>query len=288
MEELKCNYCSKSFVSKSNLNTHKRKAKYCLEIQRKLNVDIVVELESCEYCGLDCDPKNMKRHLLSCRTRNLQVSNNYEEQIRSLKAKTKKYKEQIHSLSLMYEEKLKKMEIDLNIANAKLEILKDDHASLVGLAKQPKTTNNTVNKVMNMSVLNLEHDRLQNIIQTDLTYNHGAGGQKGIAEFVDEKVLIDDEGKGTLLCTDPARRVFKYLDSEGKVCKDIEARSLTDSLVKASLVDQAVKVCKAWCLNPDGSVDFERTRYMEEKIAEIRKLQYDNTVFARELSVLTA
>lgn len=276
----------KTFATKFNLKTHQTKTKYCLDIQRKLNIDVVTELQTCEYCGLSCDPKNMKRHLIVCKTKYKVENNKYEKQIRSLKAKNKQHVEHIR----LQEQQLKKLEIELSAANAKLEIFKADHDSLVDLAKQPKTTtNNTINnKVLNMSVLDLKKERLQNIIETDFTYNHGAGGQKGIAEFVGDKVLIDAKGNCTLLCTDPARRVFKYRDSEGNVCKDIEARSLTDSLVKASLVDQAVKVCKAWCRNPDGSLDLAKTRYMEEKIAEIRRLEYDNAEFARELSVRTS
>lgn len=272
MDKLKCEYCLKCFVTKSNLKAHQKKAKYCLEMQRKLNVQVVANLKVCSYCKIECDPHNLKRHLVVCKAKKEHCSEVYEERIRFL------------------EEKLKMMEIELSSANAKLEIFKADHDSLVDLAKQPRTTNNNTvnNKVLNMSILDLGKDRIQNIIETDLTYNHGAGGQAGIAEFVAEKVLIDDKGNSTFLCTDPARRVFKYRDSEGNVCKDIEARCLTDSLIKASLVENAVKVCREWGKNTDGSLDIGKTRFMEEKLSEIRRLGYDNTEFARELSVRTA
>ena len=139
-----------------------------------------------------------------------------------------------------------------------------------------------------MSPLDLSHERLCSIIQDELTYNHGIEGQKGIAEFVDKKVLVDGDGKSTYACTDKARRVFKHKDTAGKVCTDTEARKVTEAIIDAGIVEQAHKVGINWCMNPDGTMDEAKRQFVIDKINEVRQMRRDNSVFSKELSIRKA
>ena len=56
-------------------------------------------------------------------------------------------------------------------------------------------------------------DHIKNIIVKYLTINHIVDGQKGIANFVKETMLIDDNGIPKYICTDPSRNIFKFKKS---------------------------------------------------------------------------
>lgn len=189
MTELQCVYCSKTFSTKFNLKSHQTKTKYCIEIQKKLNLSVDIELKPCEYCLVEYDPKLMKRHLLSCKAKTSHYNKEYENRIKVLETKLKSYcelyEEQLSLQAKSYDEQIAKLKEELNVSKGKMEVMKDvmkdDHDCLLKLATQPKVTNNTVNnnnnKILNMSPLDMSQERLQTIIQSELTFNHGAGGQ---------------------------------------------------------------------------------------------------------------
>ena len=63
-----CNFCSKTFITVSNLNNHKRTAKYCLDIQKSRIETAKKDVEyKCECCDKVFSTKyNLATHLLSC------------------------------------------------------------------------------------------------------------------------------------------------------------------------------------------------------------------------------
>lgn len=301
MDKFKCTYCEKEFTAKSSLTRHTTKSKYCLDIQSKLNVEVVNELKLCKYCHISFSPYNMKKHLMVCK---MKIHHDYEEQIRELKIRVQTqdaeirdlkikgnlyctvYEEQLRNQAKTYEEEITKLREDLNISKGEIKVMKGDHDCLIKLASQSKVTNNTItnnNKILAMNSLDLSHERLCTIIQDELTYNHSVGGQKGIAEFVDKKVLIDDEGKSTYACTDKARRVFKHKDASGNLCIDTEARKLTEAIIEAGIVEQAQKLGLDWCMNDEA-----KHQFVIDKINEVRQMRRDNSVFSKELSIRKA
>ena len=58
-----CEYCKTGFKSISSLNLHKKRAKYCLNIQNK-NIEEFI----CEYCGNNFTSKqNLNKHIIICK-----------------------------------------------------------------------------------------------------------------------------------------------------------------------------------------------------------------------------
>jgi len=63
MPKLKCDFCGNEFTTKSNLNQHQKRTKYCLELQG-ISTKTVYE---CEKCAKTYSSKcNLKRHQKTC------------------------------------------------------------------------------------------------------------------------------------------------------------------------------------------------------------------------------
>jgi hypothetical protein len=92
-----CTYCKGAFSSKSALSQHQTKARYCLNIQLKLNPETIIVNIPCRYCN-----KNF--------TRNCEIIS-HEAICKSNKS----------SLILEYENKLKEKDIKINKLKLKLE-----------------------------------------------------------------------------------------------------------------------------------------------------------------------
>jgi|TARA_B110000259_G_scaffold176193_1_gene212155 hypothetical protein len=70
-----CKYCKKIFSNKYNLKNHQRRAKFCLEIQKNNNIDVVSELIKCKFCEHITTPEHLLRHLSSCKKK-IKIENN--------------------------------------------------------------------------------------------------------------------------------------------------------------------------------------------------------------------
>jgi len=62
-----CNFCGNKFETKYSLQTHQKRAKYCLKIQEESNSEITSELIKCEYCKKSFSPHNADRHYQNCK-----------------------------------------------------------------------------------------------------------------------------------------------------------------------------------------------------------------------------
>ena len=279
MEELKCEYCDSVFKYKSTLINHKKRAKFCLEIQKKKNVIVIEDLKTCQFCKTKYASNVFNRHLLTCKSKDKTELEIYKEKFKMLQDETNK---------IIIEKDLIIAELRGQIA-AKDEFYKKEHECLMEIAKQPKTkvTNTTNNKILNLAPLDLSLNRIKNILDTEFDHNYGCSGQKGVAEFTKEKLLLDDNGNLNYVCTDFDRKVFKYKDSAGELRKDTKAKKLTSKLLEAGLLEKNQNTTKDWCVNEEGDIISEKHHFMATKVAEINNIENDNSVFVKELSAIT-
>jgi len=64
---MECQYCKRTFSNKSNLNNHQKNAKYCLKIQGKISIKMVINLK-CSICNKEFNQKgNLDRHYKKCK-----------------------------------------------------------------------------------------------------------------------------------------------------------------------------------------------------------------------------
>ncbi len=148
-----CNYCKNQFSSKKIMESHQRKTKYCLEIQKQNNPDVYVITFDCDFCDKKFLRKgDYSRHQETCK---LKHSNDITELIL--------LKQEIQVL--------KNENIDLKLKNAVLEAKLEERTKngdefkslhskreecIEKIALQPKTTTkNTSNSTQNNILNNL-------------------------------------------------------------------------------------------------------------------------------------
>ena len=270
---MKCEFCKKELGTLSALNYHKKTAKYCLEIQGKIN-----ENYKCEYCNKNYStPQHLKEHSKICKSKILK-NNSIEDENKLLKDENKTLRE---------ENSILKNEI--NMLKGQLMVLDKNQELIYDIAKQPKTTKNTTTNILSIqSPLDFDNlEKVKTIINEKYNDSYLIEGQKGIAKFAVENILTDENGNLAYICTDPSRQIFKYKDVSGDIRKDIEAKKITNFLINGGIQNKSTDMfIKLWS-DKDGKIDGEKCSELLEKADAMMKLKNDNTIFKKELIYMT-
>ena len=133
-------------------------------------------------------------------------------------------------------------------------------------------------------------DKIKNAIENHLTVNHVVDGQKGLAKFMVDTILTDDEGNLLYVCTDASRNMFKYKNSDGEINKDVEAKKLIAFMVDAGIQVKSFEIARKWYKNGDENGDVDMTKYgiMVNPQEKIMKIEDESTRFKRELASMTS
>lgn len=268
---MECEFCKKSFSCTSNLNFHKKTAKYCLKIQGKnKNSDFV-----CDSCDKSFNSKsNLNDHVKICKVKkNSVIEDNIKSYVERLEEK---------------EEIIKKIEKEKENLMKMVEKLQDTISEIAMKSKKTITNNNTNNIVVTQNNnLNLNDvERIQNVLDENLDGNVLCNGQKGLARMIYEKLLLNNEGKSMYKCVDPSRQNFEFVNDEGKVERDVKATKLTSALIKGEVCQKALDVGSDLWKKEDGSVDSTRFDVFSSKVLEVANMNKDDSKFRSELSAL--
>ena len=148
---------------------------------------------------------------------------------------------------------------------------------------------NKVNICLAVSNNFINHpEKVKELIDSQLTTNYVADGQKGIAQFAYNNLLKDDEGNLNYICTDSSRNMFKFKNDEGEIEKDIKASKLTSMLLDAGLKDTSSKIAINIWTNEDGTINIDKFQNFLSKANEILSMKDDNTIFRNELACMTS
>ena len=279
IEEFKCEYCSKILSSKQKLESHTKKC------------EIITEKEEfkCEYCDKILSTKqSIIHHLNLCdKKKDIEIKE-LKDQIETKDKELKEKDKLVIKLKIYnenYEKQFEKQEDQIRELQDKLENLANkaiDRPTIVS-----NTTNNSLNIATSMDFNNIDH--IKNLIDNYLTINHIVDGQKGIANFVRETMLLDDNGKLKYVCTDPSRNIFKYKDTNGEIKKDVEAKKLTVSIIQGGLRARTALLGNEWVESEENSNNYlHKLEIMMEFQENIHKLGDNNTNFKRELAAITS
>ena len=320
---MECNFCNKIFSNRSSLSTHQKTTKYCLKLQGKIEENNF----KCEFCCKSFTTKQyLSTHVDSCNKEIIKIIKEkkieYEQKLKEkeieyeqkLKEKEIEYEQKLKEKEIEYEQKLKEIEYEQKAKELKLQYqeiikqkekecelkeknaelkgqlisLKEDHEILREIAKQPKNTttnNNTLNITSSIDFDNI--DKIKDVIQNDFNINYAINGQKGIARFVKDKLLKDENGNLLYVCTDPSRQIFKYKDNKGEIRKDVEAKKLTEYIVDGGIKKKTVDVANNWYTDENGDIDIEKFNFMMDHQQSILNLKDDNNSFKKELASIT-
>jgi hypothetical protein len=184
-----------------------------------------------------------------------------------------------------YEIQLKEKDsyiLKLEVQNKELQ---DQIASLASDAiKQAKpniTTNNTKMTYINMLTPLPAQEHINQLIQEGFNRKYFVRGQIGLAEFINDSLVKDNENSMYyLICSDTARQVFRFRDRNGNVIKDPCMKQFTNMIVEPVKLKAEEHLQKIEDVDP---LYIDRAR---EIAREFYKLNNDNTELSKVLSSL--
>lgn len=112
-----CNHCNTSFISQYNLLNHQKTAKYCIEIQQRVNItsstESISEVHSCVYCKKHFTTKtNLTVHLSSCK-----IKKEYD--------RLESYRIQLEEQRIKYERQLSDKDNEIKLLQQENRMLKE-------------------------------------------------------------------------------------------------------------------------------------------------------------------
>jgi len=290
---MECEFCKKTFSTKSNLTSHQKSAKFCLNLQGENNE----KKFTCEYCQKTLtQKKSLDVHILSCkekkktmeRTKDAEqalIIKRLEMEIIKLKKSEKEKLREKNEYIAKLETKLEKFENAVtNMAAATTQALE---------AKTAKTsTTNTNNTTLNTNitvnnVLNLSEEHVKKVLTERLNYNVVYAGQAGLATFVVDNILKDAAGKLIYRCVDASLQMFEFVDENGETVRDMKAEKLTQSLLKGDVVKLGLEAAAVGWNTENEKLNTERVGVFGPKVNEYADLNRNNTVFRSKVSSLT-
>ena len=322
---MECEFCNKTFSTKSNLYTHQNTAKFCLELQGKEDETGF----NCEFCNKKyAQKKGLILHVNTCKEKakksqddkqneNVRLIKQLELEITKLKRiekdsikkitdeKDSHYQEKIREKE-SYHEKILKEKNDY-IAKLEAKLDKFENAIVTNMAatthaleaktskashassSAPTTTNNTTlntNITVN-NVLNLSQEHVKKVLTERLNYNVVYAGQAGLATFVFDNILKDATGKLIYRCVDASRQMFEFVDENGETVRDMKAEKLTQSLLKGDVIRLGLEAAAAGWNTENEKLNTERVGVFGPKVNEYADLNRNNTVFRSKVSSLT-
>jgi hypothetical protein len=254
--ENKCEFCKKTFTSKSNLRTHVNTAKYCISIRPCSSSASVKVIFKCE----GCDSELSSRQILD---------NHKSRCIQFIQKKTEEeHSKHIASLEKIISEKEKRIkELESKLENIALKAI--SRPTVVNT-----NTDNRVQQTIN-NLIPITDDHLKEQSRF-LTLDHIKQGAIGYANFACEHALKD-----RVTCTDLSRRKIKYKNPEGQLVSDPEMMVMSKKLFTAisdknkQLSDQyrgeLINMMLAKYQECGDDMKDEETRELEKYIAEINK-----------------
>jgi len=285
---MECQFCKKEFSTKPNLVNHQKTAKFCLNIQGKVNTSF-----SCDYCNkIFTSNQTLNDHLLhTCKKHKKSEKNYYEEKI-------KDYQEKIREKDSYHENIIKEKNEYIAKLEAKLEKFEDavtniatstTHALEAKAVKaaSSSTTNNTTTNITVNNVLNLSQEHVKKVLTERLNYNVVYAGQAGLATFVFDNILKDATGKLIYRCVDASRQMFEFVDENGETVRDMKAEKLTQSLLKGDVIRLGLEAAAVGWNTENEKLNTERVGVFGPKVNEYADLNRNNTVFRSKVSSLT-
>lgn len=239
-----CNFCNKNFSTKSNLNNHLKKARYCIKDRENSTSS---EVSNEEVKGFVCQCKKtfttkyrFEEHISKCKLLLIQKIDAKTKENESLKKNNVSLRENI----IKKDTEIQNLQDNIkDLQNIISDLQKNiTSIALEGVRKPTTNTTNTSTKITNiLAPLDLTEAKIQDIVENHLDESYFLDAQKGMAKFCFDKLIKTEDGKRRLVCSDPVRERYRYLDEDGNIQEDILARQFIEKVSKP-LIEVSKKV----------------------------------------------
>lgn len=157
-----------------------------------------------------------------------------------------------------------------------------ENVAISAVSRPTITTNNTQNNMLiNLTPFDINKNNFTEKIQKHFDKNYLVNGQKGVAQFVVEKILKDKDGKLMYICTDPSRQIYRFKGNDGIMERDIKAKKLTSALY------EEIKSKSYTITNEEIKGNSDLFLQYSGYFQDIIELDDDNADFRIELANLT-
>ncbi len=283
-----CQFCNKTLATKTSLQAHQKRTKYCLEIQYKSNAIQSIISQSCEGCQKKfITTREFQNHKAKCYNllkRELEIKDNEITRLNETVIKFQyQHEKEINELKLQHKDE---------IADIYQKMNEDRIACIEEIAKQPRNKNITkIDKFAYLSPepLNLDPIYIEELVQRTFKESHFDKGLVGVAEWAKENLLVGVDDKRKICCPDVARRKCNYRRSDGSIGIDSDLGVLTYAVApyikKRSLEIYLEKIER--CYNDDRFSGPEKVNACEECRKNLRIIQglpEERTRFAKEIT----
>ena len=269
---IKCEHCNLILKTSISLLKHKETNKKCIEMQNKeIQKDLKINDDcfTCEFCDKKFTSKQSKNNHLK---------------ISSCKVIHDKFNEKIKNKQVEINELRKDIEIkDIENKHLKSE-LENMRNIVLKSVSAPKTINNQNNKYTFLTPFNLTKEEIKEKIEQNFTKDHFMNGQKGVADFTYNNLLLDENKQLNYFCSDTSRKFFCYKDVNGELKKDIKTKMLTN-FIADDIIIKSNNICDNAL--SDKSLNLDTCHKYIIKKFDILNMKNDNNEFTATLSVLT-
>jgi ribosomal protein L37AE/L43A len=218
-EEYICEFCNKEFSTKKTLTSHKKTAKFCLEIQKQNNNIEIIETEDykCEFCDKDFgNKKYLGQHIIVCKKKKEKVNNDLELELENTKKKLEETKKLLEEAN----KELVELRIYNKVKNEQIEKLEKEYS-------KPTTNIYNNNKFIQNNKLQVQYNQIceklvaftqQNIKdeinKMPVTFTYQYDDKNVETSFYKNLTNIF---KNFGVCTDKKNKMVIYKDNNGKV-----------------------------------------------------------------------
>ena len=223
-----CVGCNNIFMNKVNLHVHEESCKEYILIKTKEKYDAIIS--------------NLNEKMEEISSQNSELKINYDKQ---LETQQHQYLKQLESQQRQHDSKLISVQTTFEKTIRDLQAQNDKLIdSLRQLASQAidKPSTSTTNNVTNNTIKNhfsekyfletISMDDVKRKCQNYLTEEIFLQGQRGIAKLCTDHIIKTKDNKALMICTDVSRKKFKYMDDQGNLKEDHEARAFTEKVSK--------------------------------------------------------
>jgi len=259
-----CEFCNKGFSNISNLNYHKRTAKFCMNIQKKNEPEKEKSefvILNCEYCSKEFNKKStLLSHLLTCKVK--EYKDKIDKECIELRIKLESKDEQLRSK----DEQIKKLEE--KVERYESQLFDNNNKLTEQLINRPQIVNNNTNN----NNYTIEFNKLKNELLpfTDANIKNCINSIDGnnLIFFNDYDINSNfihnfvNAIKVMTFCTDASRGSMIVIDENKKHKKMVATQFILECFEKStpeciSVINKAMAYVKAEHESEDSVVSTE-------------------------------